>query len=207
MALIAARRCSQSNKAALVELRCSGSRRKCRFARSLRMVPQAAMPMAPPRLRIRLNRPEASFSRSGGRPPRVSVTTGATANIWEKPRNACGSSNSRQPQSCVIGAKFHMLSKAGEPGHHQPTQVDAPREECIDRNAEDLKHAGREHVETDLERAEPANAGEEHRRKKDRRENPDTGDKGAMRSGGSVAQARRTFALEAARPRPHRLLT
>src|SRR5690349_24085907 len=41
--------------------------------------PQAAMPMAPPRLRIRLNSPEASLSRVGGRPPSVSVTVGATA--------------------------------------------------------------------------------------------------------------------------------
>ncbi len=34
---------------------------------------------------------------------------GATANCWPKPRNACGSSNSLQPHSCVIGVKVHML--------------------------------------------------------------------------------------------------
>ena len=87
------------------------------------------MPIAPPRLRIRLNRPEASLSRSGARPPSVSVTVGATANCWAKPRNACGSSSSRQPQSWVIGVKRHMLSaKQAKPEHHQPAQVDAPGE-------------------------------------------------------------------------------
>ena len=79
------------------------------MVRSFRIVPQPAMPIAPPRLRIRLNRPEANFSRSGGITPRVSVTVGATANCWEKPRNACGINSSRQPQSWVIGVKFHML--------------------------------------------------------------------------------------------------
>ncbi len=68
------------------------------------------MPIAPPRLRIRLNRPDASFRRSGARLPSPSVIAGATANCCEKPRSAWGSSSSRQPQSWVIGAKNHRLS-------------------------------------------------------------------------------------------------
>src|SRR5260370_16462331 len=43
--------------AALVELRCSASRRKCKLVRSFRMVAHAAMPTAPPRLRIMLKIP------------------------------------------------------------------------------------------------------------------------------------------------------
>ena len=50
--------------------RCSARRRKCRLVRSFRIVPHTAMPIAPPRLRIRLNRPDASFSRSGASPPK-----------------------------------------------------------------------------------------------------------------------------------------
>jgi hypothetical protein len=52
-----------------------------------------------PRLRISLNNPLADLSRSGGKPPSVKVTTGAAANCWVKPRNACGKSSSLQRQS------------------------------------------------------------------------------------------------------------
>jgi len=43
------------------------------------IVAHAAMPIAPPRLRIRLNNPEACLSRAGASPPRVRVTAGGTA--------------------------------------------------------------------------------------------------------------------------------
>ncbi len=88
------------------------------------------MPIAPPRLRIRLNSPEANFSRSGGITPSVSVTVGATANCCEKPRNACGISNSRQPQSCVIGVKFHMLKVK----HASPNSISQRRSILRARN-------------------------------------------------------------------------
>ncbi|MNP27415.1 hypothetical protein D3C76_1203250 [compost metagenome] len=84
------------------------------MVRSLRMVAHAAMPMAPPRLRIRLNNPEACLSRAGARPPRVKVTAGGTASCWAIPRRACGSINSLAPQSWVIGLKSH-IDKANRP--------------------------------------------------------------------------------------------
>src|ERR1700731_4751622 len=77
---------------AFADVRCSAIRRKWRLVRSLRMVPQAAIPIAPPKLRISENRPLADFRRSGGSPPRVNVTVDADENGEARPRNASGNS-------------------------------------------------------------------------------------------------------------------
>src|ERR1700730_11919362 len=71
---------------AFADVRCSAIRRKWRLVRSLRMVPQAAIPIAPPKLRISENRPLADFRRSGGSPPRVKVTVDADENGEARPR-------------------------------------------------------------------------------------------------------------------------
>src|SRR5262249_40690580 len=69
--------------------------------RSLSPVLIAARPMAPPRLRIRLNRPEAFFTRSGARVPSAVLVTGTIAKISPSPRKICGHSSSQKSQSRV----------------------------------------------------------------------------------------------------------
>ena len=69
------------------------------------------MPIAPPRLRIRLNSPDACLSRFGASAPSDSVTVGGTASCWPMPRSACGSSSSRADQSCVIG-RYSIIDTA-----------------------------------------------------------------------------------------------
>src|SRR6516225_529504 len=93
---------------ALADVRCSAIRRKCRLVRSLRIVPQTAMPMAPPKLRINENRPLADFRRSGGNPPRVNVTVDGDANGEAIPRNASGTSISSQPHWFIRDVNSHM---------------------------------------------------------------------------------------------------
>ena len=56
-----------------------------------RIAPHTAMPTAPPRLRIMLNRPLAYLRRSGARLPRPKVTAGATVKTCGNPRRICGS--------------------------------------------------------------------------------------------------------------------
>ena len=70
--------------------------------------PHTAMPTAPPRLRIMLNRPLAYLSRSGGKLPSPSVTLGATANTCGNPRSTCGQNSWSDPQSCVMKLKDHI---------------------------------------------------------------------------------------------------
>ncbi len=81
---------------------------KWKLVRLLRIAPQTAMPTAPPRLRIILNRPLAYLSRSGGRLPSPRLTLGATAKTCGTPRKICGQSNSAAPQSCVMKEKLHI---------------------------------------------------------------------------------------------------
>ena len=69
--------------------------------RSLNQVLMAASPMAPPRLRIRLNRPDAFFTRSGGSVPSAVLVTGMMANISPTPRKICGHNSSQKSQSDV----------------------------------------------------------------------------------------------------------
>src|SRR3954453_8809519 len=90
---------SMSFIAALAGVRVEAMSRKSRFVWSFSTAPDTAMPTAPPRLRIMLNRPLAYFGRSGGRLPRPSVTAGATAKTCGNPRRLCGNRNSSPPQS------------------------------------------------------------------------------------------------------------
>ncbi len=84
--------------------------RKCKLVRSLRIVPQKAMPIAPPRLRIMLNNPLAYFRRAGGRLPSPRFTAGATTNTCGNPRRICGRKSCAPPQSCVM--KLKLLSES-----------------------------------------------------------------------------------------------
>ena len=61
----------------------------------------AASPMAPPRLRARLNRPEAFFSSSGGNVPSARLVIGTMQNIRPKPRRIWGTKISQKSQSLV----------------------------------------------------------------------------------------------------------
>ena len=81
---------------------------KWKLVRLLRTAPQTAMPTAPPRLRIILNKPLAYLSRSGGRLPRPRLTLGATANTCGKPRKICGRKSSAAPHSWVMKLKLHI---------------------------------------------------------------------------------------------------
>src|SRR6516225_3083699 len=74
----------------------------------VRIAPHTAMPTAPPRLRIMLNRPLAYLRRSGGRLPRPKVTAGATAKTCGNPRRICGSKSWSAPQSWVMKPKLHI---------------------------------------------------------------------------------------------------
>ena len=60
---------------------------------------QAAMPMAPPRLRIRLDRPLADLSDCGGIAPSAILVAGTMQNMVAKPRNACGQNSCSRPHS------------------------------------------------------------------------------------------------------------
>ena len=64
-----------------------------------------ASPTAPPRLRVRLNRPEAFFTRSGGRVPSAMLLVGTIANIMP-----IAAQDLRQQQLVEIVV-------AGDPGH------------------------------------------------------------------------------------------
>src|SRR6516164_9684359 len=90
------------------DVQCSAMRRKWRLVRSLRIVAQAAMPRAPPRLRISENRPLADFSRSDGSPPRVNVTVEGEEKGEATPRKASGSSISSQPHWFIIEVNNHI---------------------------------------------------------------------------------------------------
>ena len=57
--------------------------------------------MAPPRLRIRLKRPLASATRSGGKWPSASRVGGSRQNMMAEPRRICGSSISSKSVSQV----------------------------------------------------------------------------------------------------------
>ena len=61
----------------------------------------AASPTAPPRLRVRLNSPEAFFSRSGGSVPSATLVIGTIASIMPKPRKICGTNSCQKSQSDV----------------------------------------------------------------------------------------------------------
>ena len=66
----------------------------CRSVRSFSTWLMTASPTAPPRLRVRLNRPEAFFTRSGASVPSAMVLVGTIASIMPMPRRICGTSNS-----------------------------------------------------------------------------------------------------------------
>ena len=82
--------CSRLISSLLAEVRCSAIRRKCRLVRSLSRMPHPAIPIAPPKHRIKANRPLADGTRSGAAPPRASVVVDASANATATPRKASG---------------------------------------------------------------------------------------------------------------------
>ena len=92
---------SVSTAVPLVAFTASCRRARCRSMRLLSTVLMAARPMAPPRLRIRLNRPEAFFMRSGASVPSAVLVTGTIDNIRPTPRKICGHRISQKSQSCV----------------------------------------------------------------------------------------------------------
>jgi len=80
------------------------SRRRCR-CRSMRLsitVLMSASPTAPPRLRVRLNRPEAFLIFCGDIVPSERLLIGTMHSMRPQPRNTCGSSSSQKSQSTVI---------------------------------------------------------------------------------------------------------
>src|SRR5258705_2530329 len=92
--------------AALAELRCSASRRKCKLVLSFKIVAHAAMPMAPPKLRIMLNSPLAYLSRFGGRLPKPRFTAGGTPpTLGENPQNFWGKRSAAPPP---LGRKMQL---------------------------------------------------------------------------------------------------
>ncbi len=62
----------------------------------------SARPMAPPRLRVRLKRPEAFLILLGGIVPSARLLMGTMHSIKEKPRNICGTISSQKSQSDVM---------------------------------------------------------------------------------------------------------
>ena len=53
-----------------------------------------ASPNAPPRLRVRLNRPDAFFIFAGGVVPSARLLIGTMHSIIDTPRNTCGHNSS-----------------------------------------------------------------------------------------------------------------
>ena len=70
----------------------------------------------------------------------------------------------------------HAEGEAGKAEHHQPAQIDPPREEGVDRDRRQLEQAGREHRHADLQGAEVPHPAEEQGRQIDRGEDADAGD-------------------------------
>ena len=100
----------------------------------------------------------------------------------------------------------HRQREASQPEHHQPTQVDPVGEERVNRDRQDLEHAGREHRHTNLQGAIAAHPAEEHRRQVDGCEDADAGNEGEKAAQREVAVLERAqvdhreFVAEAA---PH----
>ena len=62
----------------------------------------SASPTAPPRLRVRLNRPEAFLILCGGIVPSARLLIGTMHSISPTPRKICGNSSSQKSQSSVM---------------------------------------------------------------------------------------------------------
>ncbi len=77
------------------------------------------MPIAPPRLRIRLNRPDAARNSAIANPLSARVTLGTMQSITENPRINCGSSSALNPHSGVMADVIHMLSA----NRHRPGAI------------------------------------------------------------------------------------
>ena len=92
----------------------------CRSQRSFSSVLMTASPTAPPKFRIRLKRPEAFFSRSGGSVPSASIETGIIATISPTPRTACGMKSSAKAQS--LGDR-HQLQAGDRERAPMPTAI------------------------------------------------------------------------------------
>ena len=75
-----------------------------------RTVLRPARPTAPPRLRVRLNSPDAFFSRSGASVPSEMLVIGTIANIMPKPRSTCGRNSCQNSQSLVSQVICQLLS-------------------------------------------------------------------------------------------------
>jgi len=86
--------------------------------RVVAMVLISANPIAPPRLRIRLYRPDAFLTWAGGRRPSAIWLTGSMMNIIENPRSACGPNNS-QNEDCDVKCPIQASEepKAINPKH------------------------------------------------------------------------------------------
>ena len=70
----------------------------------------------------------------------------------------------------------HRQAEHRQPEHQQPAQVEAAGEPGVDRDGQDLEHAGREDRQPDLQGAEAAHAPQEQRRQIDGGEDADAGD-------------------------------
>ena len=77
----------------------SRNRSRCRSMRLSSIVLISARPTAPPRLRIRLKRPDAFLIFCGGMVPSARLLIGTMHSISEKPRKIWGHSSSQKSQS------------------------------------------------------------------------------------------------------------
>ena len=81
---------------------------RCRSIRLSSTVLISASPTAPPRLRVRLKRPDAFFIFCGGIVPSARLLIGTMHSINEKPRNIWGTSSSQKSQSDVMFEASHV---------------------------------------------------------------------------------------------------
>src|SRR5271156_2443674 len=85
----------------------------------------------------------------------------------------------------------HTQGETAKTEHHQPAQVDTPGEKGVERNRTDLKEAGGEHSEPDLQCAEAAHASQEEGGEIDCRKDGNATDEGKQRPEPEIADLER----------------
>ena len=142
--------------------------------RSVRMVSMAAMPMAPPRLRIRLNSPLASATSCGGQPSSARRVAGRRQNITARPRSTCGQNSASK--SLVRVVKPLAIRPSAEQREAQGGQkpgIDAGLRPGRHRRGQQLRRARHHHDLADHQRRMPAHQAQEQRQQIDRTVKPE----------------------------------
>ena len=168
----------------------SCSRVRCRSMRSLRRVLIAASPIAPPRLRIRLNRPEAFFTRSSGERAERGV-----GDRDHRAHQADAAENLRPEQLPEIPVLGHVVHLEGaereqqEAAGQQEARVVFRGQPADERRGEEHREPGDEHRLADHQRIVAAHLGEIDRIEIGEPIEPDAEHEGEHAADGEIAVA------------------